>query len=90
MNGVKDYTEVSVPREVKKKIQILAACQKKSEDKAFEQLIRYGLEAYLAEQTALAVSATVSARLSATDATVSLSSSVPSPNNKKAIRVPRP
>jgi predicted transcriptional regulator len=52
MNSVKDYTEVSVPREVKKKIQILAACQKTSEDKAFEQIIRHGLEAYLAEQTA--------------------------------------
>jgi hypothetical protein len=52
MNGVKDYTEVRIPGDVKKKIQILAACQKTSEDTAFEQVIRYGLEAYLAEQSA--------------------------------------
>jgi predicted transcriptional regulator len=52
MTKVKDYTEVSVPREVKKRVQILAARQRTSEDTAFEQLIRHGLEAYLAEQGA--------------------------------------
>jgi hypothetical protein len=52
MNSVKGYTEVNIPREVRKRVQILAACQKTSEDRAFEQLIRRGLEAYLAEQSA--------------------------------------
>jgi predicted transcriptional regulator len=50
MHKVKDYTEVNVPREVKKRVQILAARQKTSEDAAFEQLIRQGLEAYLTGQ----------------------------------------
>jgi hypothetical protein len=52
MNGVKGYTEVSIPGEVRKRVQILAACQKTSEDRTFEQLIRHGLEAYLADQSA--------------------------------------
>jgi hypothetical protein len=51
MNDVKDYTKVKVLKKVKKKIQILAACQKTSEERVFEQLIRCGLEVYLAEQT---------------------------------------
>jgi hypothetical protein len=50
MSNVKDYTEVSVTREARKRVQILAARQKTSEDTAFEQLIRHGLEAYLAGQ----------------------------------------
>jgi hypothetical protein len=49
---VKGYTELKVPGELRERVQILAARQKTSLDRAFEELIRYGLEVYLAEQTA--------------------------------------
>jgi hypothetical protein len=52
MNSVKNYMEISIPRELREKVQILAASQNTSEDTAFEQIIRHGLEAYLAEHAA--------------------------------------
>jgi hypothetical protein len=64
---VKDYTEVSISKDNKKKIQTLAACQKTSDDKAFEQVIRYGLEAYFAEQAARADTAIVQWSLASSD-----------------------
>jgi hypothetical protein len=51
---MKNYTEVNIPRGVRRKVQLLAACQKTSEDRALEELIRHGLETYLAEQAARA------------------------------------
>jgi hypothetical protein len=56
---VKSYTEICIEKGTRKKIQTLASCQKASEDKTFEQVIRCGLEAYLVEQAAKADTAVV-------------------------------
>jgi hypothetical protein len=47
---LKDYMKISVRKGVREQIQTLASCQNMDVEQASEELVRRGLETYLAEQ----------------------------------------
>jgi L-lactate utilization protein LutB len=49
---LKDYMEISVRKGVREQLQTLAACQNMDLEQVSEELVRRGLETYLAEQAA--------------------------------------